>query len=104
MGRFALEEFLNSTMDNLAKDINLANTPLKINVESQQKSASCVDKITESDAPFIIKEGAAEIVVLSSKNVFYNPVQEFNRDLSIYSSPMVSLVLTDSSQLTSDSR
>nr|CAD7397168.1 unnamed protein product [Timema poppensis] len=70
-------------MDNLAKDINLANTPLKINVESQQKSASCVDKTTESDAPFIIKEGAAEIVVLSSKNVFYNPVQEFNRDLSV---------------------
>ncbi|CAG2058050.1 unnamed protein product [Timema podura] len=70
-------------MDNLAKDINLANTPLKINDESQEKRASCVDKTVESDAPFIIKEGAAEIVVLSSKNVFYNPVQEFNRDLSV---------------------
>nr|CAD7608541.1 unnamed protein product [Timema genevievae] len=70
-------------MDNLAKDINLANTPSKINDESQEKRASCVDKTVESDAPFIIKEGAAEIVVLSSKNVFYNPVQEFNRDLSV---------------------
>lgn len=28
----------------------------------------------------IIKEGQAEILVLE-KNVFYNPVQEFNRDL-----------------------
>nr|CAD7444722.1 unnamed protein product [Timema bartmani] len=70
-------------MDNLAKDINLANTPSKINDESQEKRESCVDKTVESDAPFIIKEGAAEIVVLSSKNVFYNPVQEFNRDLSV---------------------
>ncbi|XP_015118486.1 probable tRNA (guanine(26)-N(2))-dimethyltransferase isoform X1 [Diachasma alloeum] len=30
----------------------------------------------------IIKEGKAEILVLE-KNVFYNPVQEFNRDLSV---------------------
>lgn len=30
-----------------------------------------------------IKEGAAEILLSSTKNVFYNPVQEFNRDLSV---------------------
>lgn len=30
-----------------------------------------------------IKEGKAEILKESSKHVFYNPVQEFNRDLSI---------------------
>lgn len=30
----------------------------------------------------VIKEGKAEIQLLSD-NVFYNPVQEFNRDLSI---------------------
>lgn len=30
-----------------------------------------------------IKEGKAEILTESSKHVFYNPVQEFNRDLSI---------------------
>lgn len=30
-----------------------------------------------------IKEGAAEILLSSTKNVFYNPVQEFNRDISV---------------------
>ncbi|XP_011307972.1 probable tRNA (guanine(26)-N(2))-dimethyltransferase isoform X2 [Fopius arisanus] len=34
------------------------------------------------DISNIIKEGQAEILVLE-KNVFYNPVQEFNRDLSV---------------------
>ncbi|XP_012274208.1 probable tRNA (guanine(26)-N(2))-dimethyltransferase [Orussus abietinus] len=38
--------------------------------------------IEESRKPEIIKEGRAEILV-HEKNVFYNPVQEFNRDLSI---------------------
>lgn len=28
-----------------------------------------------------IKEGQAEILVSPHENVFYNPVQEFNRDL-----------------------
>lgn len=30
--------------------------------------------------PAVISEGEAEILLLE-KNVFYNPVQEFNRDL-----------------------
>lgn len=29
----------------------------------------------------VITEGKAEVLIYSSKNVFYNPVQEFNRDL-----------------------
>lgn len=29
----------------------------------------------------VITEGKAEVLISSSKNVFYNPVQEFNRDL-----------------------
>jgi hypothetical protein len=29
----------------------------------------------------VIKEGKAEIRVPGMKNVFYNPVQEFNRDI-----------------------
>jgi hypothetical protein len=29
----------------------------------------------------IISEGLAEVEVIDSKNVFYNPVQEFNRDI-----------------------
>ncbi|KAG8230897.1 hypothetical protein J437_LFUL002928 [Ladona fulva] len=33
--------------------------------------------------PSVVKEGKAEILLSSSKKVFYNPVQEFNRDLSV---------------------
>lgn len=29
----------------------------------------------------VITEGKAEVLMALSKNVFYNPVQEFNRDL-----------------------
>lgn len=36
----------------------------------------------QSEAPVVVREGKAEILV-GEKNVFYNPVQEFNRDLSI---------------------
>ncbi|XP_043273712.1 probable tRNA (guanine(26)-N(2))-dimethyltransferase [Venturia canescens] len=37
---------------------------------------------SEFKKPAVISEGKAEILLLE-KNVFYNPVQEFNRDLSI---------------------
>ncbi|XP_015179469.1 PREDICTED: probable tRNA (guanine(26)-N(2))-dimethyltransferase [Polistes dominula] len=39
-------------------------------------------KIAKLETEKYIKEGEAELLVIS-KNVFYNPVQEFNRDLSI---------------------
>ncbi|XP_063539847.1 tRNA (guanine(26)-N(2))-dimethyltransferase [Cydia strobilella] len=39
-------------------------------------------KMESSSAPKSIKEGQAEIK-LSTEKVFYNPVQEFNRDLSV---------------------
>jgi N2,N2-dimethylguanosine tRNA methyltransferase len=29
----------------------------------------------------VIAEGKAEVLLSSARNVFYNPVQEFNRDL-----------------------
>jgi tRNA G26 N,N-dimethylase Trm1 len=29
----------------------------------------------------VLTEGKAELLLSSSRNVFYNPVQEFNRDL-----------------------
>merc|ERR550519_7240 len=32
---------------------------------------------------WVVKEGQAEILFPSEKDVFYNPVQEFNRDLTI---------------------
>ena len=35
----------------------------------------------ESKNQNVIKEGKAEIRIPGMKNVFYNPVQEFNRDL-----------------------
>lgn len=39
-----------------------------------------MDLMADEESQKIIKEGKAEILVLE-KNVFYNPVQEFNRDL-----------------------
>merc|ERR1719391_1556855 len=32
---------------------------------------------------WVVKEGSAEILFPSAKDVFYNPVQEFNRDLTV---------------------
>jgi len=38
---------------------------------------------TNSDGCTVVREGQAEVVFPSREDVFYNPVQEFNRDLSI---------------------
>merc|ERR550519_2352089 len=38
---------------------------------------------TNSDGWTVVKEGQAEVLFPSRNDVFYNPVQEFNRDLSI---------------------
>ena len=38
---------------------------------------------TNSDGCTVVREGQAEVVFPSREEVFYNPVQEFNRDLSI---------------------
>lgn len=38
-------------------------------------------KMTSVEENGGIKEGKAEIIVKPGANVFYNPVQEFNRDL-----------------------
>ena len=35
----------------------------------------------DTEVENVIREGKAEVHLLSNKNVFYNPVQEFNRDL-----------------------
>lgn len=37
--------------------------------------------IKVEESPNVIKEGQAEILEPPGKKVFYNPVQEFNRDL-----------------------
>jgi tRNA G26 N,N-dimethylase Trm1 len=39
-----------------------------------------MDKCADSERN-IISEGKAEILLSSARHVFYNPVQEFNRDL-----------------------
>ena len=44
-----------------------------------KNSPSADDKCAEPD---ILEEGKAKIIV-DKKNIFYNPVQEFNRDISI---------------------
>lgn len=52
--------------------------------------ADSTDKLCHQDRFFVdkngwagVKEGQAEILFPSEKDVFYNPVQEFNRDLTI---------------------
>ncbi|XP_015604849.1 probable tRNA (guanine(26)-N(2))-dimethyltransferase isoform X2 [Cephus cinctus] len=49
-------------------------------MDTTQTECDAVKKISKHTE--VIKEGKAEILV-AEKNVFYNPVQEFNRDLSI---------------------
>jgi hypothetical protein len=41
-----------------------------------EEAEKCVDSERK-----VITEGKAEVLLSSAKNVFYNPVQEFNRDL-----------------------
>jgi tRNA G26 N,N-dimethylase Trm1 len=45
-----------------------------------EKEEECPDS-GKKDSCQIITEGKAEVLLSSSKSVFYNPVQEFNRDL-----------------------
>lgn len=47
------------------------------NISSEGEPVEGSISLSESN----IKEGKAEILKESSKHVFYNPVQEFNRDL-----------------------
>ncbi|KAI8812146.1 N2,N2-dimethylguanosine tRNA methyltransferase [Cladochytrium replicatum] len=45
--------------------------------------ASPSEKVFERDGKVHVKEGQAEVIFSDPDAVFYNPVQEFNRDLSI---------------------
>jgi tRNA G26 N,N-dimethylase Trm1 len=44
--------------------------------QMSEKDEACHDSQKK-----VITEGKAEVLMALSKNVFYNPVQEFNRDL-----------------------
>lgn len=46
--------------------------------QKNEKGKECLDSEKK-----VLTEGKAELLLSSSRNVFYNPVQEFNRDLSI---------------------
>lgn len=51
--------------------------------EVVQKSPSPCNFTVDKTAYTVVKEGRAEVLFPNSHDVFYNPVQEFNRDLSI---------------------
>ncbi|XP_037094169.1 probable tRNA (guanine(26)-N(2))-dimethyltransferase [Pollicipes pollicipes] len=54
--------------------------------EDKLKASNIVTRsevVVDRNAYTIVKEGQAEVLFPSSKDVFYNPVQEFNRDLSV---------------------
>ena len=44
--------------------------------QQNEEAAKCADGERR-----VIAEGKAEVLLSSARNVFYNPVQEFNRDL-----------------------
>lgn len=58
----------------------------ELNTSKKSSELICEPFDTESDKSKknIIQEGLAEILITPNKNVFYNPVQEYNRDLSIF--------------------
>ena len=37
--------------------------------------------MTSGETPYVVREGKAEIHFKSKSDAFYNPVQEFNRDM-----------------------
>uniref|UniRef100_T1J0H2 tRNA (guanine(26)-N(2))-dimethyltransferase n=1 Tax=Strigamia maritima TaxID=126957 RepID=T1J0H2_STRMM len=51
-----------------------------MNLQSEDKAN---DALTDTSSYVVVAEGKAKILFPSAKDVFYNPVQEFNRDLSI---------------------
>lgn len=69
--------------DSYSSEIKPPTREIKENIEDGIFIEVCKPGVNESsDRPkaFII-EGSAEILLSSPKNVFYNPVQEFNRDM-----------------------
>lgn len=46
-------------------------------------TSTCVEPNTDSKENFVtVEEGQAKVIIESTNNVFYNPVQQFNRDVS----------------------
>ncbi|KAF0290194.1 putative tRNA (guanine(26)-N(2))-dimethyltransferase [Amphibalanus amphitrite] len=53
------------------------------NLYQASNTVSRSEMVLDRNAYTVVKEGQAEVLFPSSKDVFYNPVQEFNRDLSV---------------------
>ncbi|XP_071954596.1 tRNA (guanine(26)-N(2))-dimethyltransferase-like [Antedon mediterranea] len=60
---------------------NMSSTAATTIMQSSN-SASTIPKKGSSEGYTIVKEGTSEILFPKSNEVFYNPVQEFNRDIS----------------------
>ena len=67
--------------DNTVKEGKADNTVKEGKADNTVKEGKADNTVKEGKADNIVKEGKAE--VFSPPHVFYNPVQEFNRDLTI---------------------
>jgi len=57
--------------------------PVQLIFNFIKRRINVILKNMSTEEPIVIKEGQAEILVKKDAHVFYNPVQEFNRDLSV---------------------
>ena len=67
--------------NNTVKECNTDNTVKECNTDNTVKECNTDNTVKECNTDTTVKEGQAE--VCSPPHVFYNPVQEFNRDLTI---------------------
>lgn len=76
-GRFRAMESLNSVQGPETTNIKTPPAPGKSSTEGD-----CTTSAELPPGETVIKEGKAAILFPSANEVFYNPVQEFNRDLT----------------------
>ncbi|BET01560.1 N2,N2-dimethylguanosine tRNA methyltransferase [Nesidiocoris tenuis] len=61
----------------------MANAPAEEDFDGMERENSMIRPTDENCDFQTVKEGRAEVIFNSGQSVFYNPVQEFNRDLSV---------------------
>ncbi|CAB0017982.1 unnamed protein product, partial [Nesidiocoris tenuis] len=61
----------------------MANAPAEEDFDGMERENSMIRPTDENCDFQTVKEGRAEVIFNSGQSVFYNPVQEFNRDLSM---------------------
>lgn len=76
-GKFRAMEPLNSGQGPETTNIKTPPTPGKCSTEGD-----CTLSVELPPGETVIKEGKAAILFPNANEVFYNPVQEFNRDLT----------------------